>query len=116
MTFSVCHELNPSNGHDSSSVSQSDYPSATRASQVPIQRVARVHNQRVQRRDPAVIELAVVRDYHDAVCGANLFVSEVNRRKRRAIAFGVGIVKSQLADKRIVIAHIASLASQPIDN
>src|SRR5436190_17116857 len=47
--------------------SQPDYPSATRASQVSIQRVARVHNQRGQRRDPAVIDLAVVRDYHDAV-------------------------------------------------
>ena len=58
----------------------------------------------------------MVGDYHDAVCGANLLVSKFYGRKRRAIAFGVGIAESQLAHKRIVIAHVASFAAQTIDN
>src|SRR6266446_6184946 len=107
MTFSVCHELNPSNGHDSSSVSQSDYASAASAPEIAIQRVPRVHHQRRLRRYSDIIDLAVVRYYHDAVCGANLFVGKFYRRKRRDITFGVGIVKSQLAHKGIVIANLA---------
>src|SRR5882762_1026626 len=95
---------------------QSDYPGPAAAPHVAVQGVARVNYQGRQVYDALIVDLAVVGDDDQTISRPNLLISKGHGRERLATAFGVGVVKTELMNERIVIADCAPLAAQSVDN
>src|SRR5436853_3095668 len=93
---------------------QPNYPGPALAPQISIERVARVHDQHSLLSDSGIIDLAVIRDDDDAIGGLNVLIVEFDGSQRRSAAFGVRIVKAQLAHEWIVVTHVAAFAAQTI--
>src|SRR3989441_10371446 len=92
---------------------QANYSRTAFASQVAIQRISRIHDQRSQLAHALIIDLAVVGDNYHAIACPQLVIIQRHGLQWSATALSVRIVEAGLFDERIVIAHPGASGAQP---